>query len=217
MPDRKAIRNFWRKEMKKTKESDRRGFLKATGGAIIAAGSIGLVGASAQHHKKAAFSVAGDPLGSATVGFGAWMANFTPPLDRFFNPAGPIPSNHHELIPNVAKIKAGGYIEFIISGLHVVEIYDDGTKPTDINTALLTPLGGPLPPVINDPNRRVYRGVNPVINPGPPPVFVTDRVEVVHFEMPGTYLVICGILPHFEQGMFGYVRVLSNSDATAMK
>jgi plastocyanin len=39
-----------------------------------------------------------------------------------------------------------------------------------------------------------------------------DRVEVVYFEEPGTYLVICGVLPHFEEGMFGYVRVLPQRD-----
>src|SRR5687768_8193111 len=142
-------------KMKKTYDSDRRGFLKATGGALIAAGSVGLIGASAQHHRKVAYSVAGDPLGSATVSFGGWMAGLTPPLDRFTNPQGPPPTNHHELIPNVAKIKAGGYVNFIISGLHVVVIYDDGTKPADINAGILTPLGAPFPPVIDDPNRRI--------------------------------------------------------------
>ena len=90
----------------------------------------------------------------------------------------------------------------------------DVTKPSDIDTTLLTPLGGPLPPVINDPDRRVYRGVNPVINPGPPPVYTPDRVEVVYFERPGTYLMMCGILPHFEDGMFGYVNVLPNGGGT---
>src|SRR5688572_14098369 len=118
--------------MKKEKGSDRRQFLAATGGALIAVGSAGLFEASGQHHKKASFSVANDPLGSATVSFGGWMSDFTPPLDRFTSPAPP-PSNHHELIPNTAKIKAGGFVNFIISGLHVVTIYDNGHKPTDIN------------------------------------------------------------------------------------
>ena len=199
--------------MKKTKENDRRDFLKASGGALIAAGSIGLLGASAQHHAKPAHSAGGDPLGNVTVSFGGWMANFNPPLDRFFNPLGSPPSNHHELIPNVAKIKAGGYVNFIISGLHVVAIYDDGTQPTDINANLLTPLGGPFPPVINDPNRRIYRGVNPVISTGPP-AFIPDRVEVVHFGEPGTYLVICAVRPHFDDGMYGYVRVLPGGNAS---
>jgi plastocyanin len=204
--------------MKKTNDSDRRDFLKATGGALIAVGSIGLVDASAQHHAKAAYSVSGDPLGSATVSFGGWMTSFTPPLDLFTNPLPPPPANHHELIPNTAKIKAGGYVNFIITGLHLVAIYDDGTKPSDINTSILTPLGGPLPPVISDPNRRLYRGPNPVISPGPPPVIDLHRVEVVQFDKPGTYLVICAVLPHFAEGMYGYVRVLpSGGDASASK
>lgn len=139
------------------------------------------------------------PLSSATVSFGAWMT--TPPLDRFPN-VSPPPANHHVLVPQVARIRAGGTVNFIIAGLHQVLIYDDGTKPEDINTSLTAPLP-PLPPLIADPNRRIYRGPDPrVLLP------VVDRVEVVHFAEPGTYLVICGVLPHFQDGMYGYVKVL---------
>lgn len=198
--------------MKEDKPSDRRNFLKATGGALIAAGSVGLLDASGQHHKKASFSVANDPLGSATVGFGGWMTDFEPPLDRFIAPPPP-PSNHHELIPQTAKIKAGGYVNFVISGLHVVSIYDDGTKSGDLDLTNLAPLGGPLPPVINDPAGRIYRGPNPVISAGPPRIINLDRVEVVHFARPGTYLVICAVLPHFNEGMYGYVRVLGKGQS----
>jgi plastocyanin len=198
--------------MKEAKESDRRKFLKATGGAIVAAGSLGLIDASAQHHSTSVNRVGSDPLGSASVSFGGWIAGFTPTpgaptLDRFTTPLPPPPSNHHELIPNVAKIKAGGSVNFIISGLHVVAVYDDGTRPSDINTGNLVPLGGPLPPVINDPTRRIYRGPNPVISLMPLSIDF-DRVEVLNFAEPGTYLVICAVLPHFAEGMFGYVRVL---------
>lgn len=56
-------------------------------------------------------------------------------------------------------------------------------------------------PIINDPARRIYRGVDPSLR-------ARDRVEVVSFSKPGTYLVICGVLPHFQEGMYGYVRVL---------
>ena len=198
--------------MKKKNDSDRRNFLKASGGALIAAGTIGLVAADAQHHKTVAYRIGDDPLGSVTVSFGGWMSGFTPPLDRFTTPLPPPPANHHELVPNVAKIKAGGYVNFLVSGLHIVAIYDNGTKPSDINTGLTVPLGGPLPSVINDANRRIYRGINPVISAGPPPVINLDRVEVVNFDTPGTYLVICAVLPHFNEGMYGYVKVLANGD-----
>ncbi|HSI89272.1 MAG TPA: hypothetical protein VK918_09460 [Pyrinomonadaceae bacterium] len=195
--------------MTKRKENDRRKFLRVTGGALLAAGSAGVLAASAQHHGISGPSVGNDPLGSATVGFGGWMTGFDPPLDRFVSPLPPPPpSNHHELIPYMAKIKAGGYVNLVISGLHVISIYDHGVTPGDINSGDTTPLGGPLPPVINSPAGRLYRGVNPVISAGPPPIINLDRVEVVHFDSPGTYLVICAVLPHFLEGMYGYVRVL---------
>lgn len=142
------------------------------------------------------------PLANATVSFGAWRM----PLDRHPNVLPPPTANQHELIPQVAKIKAGGSVNFIISGLHQVIVYDDGTQPSDINTGLLSPPPPgppPLPPLIDDPNGRLYRGPDPrVLLP------VLDRVEVVHFAEPGTYLVICGVLPHFQQGMFGFVKVV---------
>jgi hypothetical protein len=45
---------------------------------------------------------------------------------------------------------------------------------------------------------RVFRGI---VNPA-----AQDRVEVVHFPEAGTYLVICGILPHLQDDMFGWVK-----------
>ena len=42
-----------------------------------------------------------------------------------------------------------------------------------------------------------------------PNTFERDRVEVVHFANPGTYLVICGVRNHFvNDDMYGFVRVL---------
>ena len=181
------------------------------------------------HHKKVSLaSTASDsgPLSSATVTFGGWIANppancppptvQCPPIDRFLTPSYPLLrfSNNHGLIPEVAKIKAGGSVNFIISGLHVLAVYDDGTKPEDISLANLQPLAAnnnpiPLPPVINDTNRRIYRGIDPTLLP---PAGQEDRIEAVQFTEPGTYLVICAILPHFQDGMFGYVRVLPNGD-----
>lgn len=198
--------------MKEENENARRRFLKASGGALIAAGSVGLFQASAQHHKKAAMSVASDPLGSATVGFGGWMTDFVPPLDLYTTPLPPPPSNHHELIPYTAKIKAGGYVNFVISGLHVVAIYNNGKRPQDVDLSTATPLGPMLPPIIHDADRRVYRGPNPLISAGPPPMINLNRVEVVHFADPGHYLVICAVVPHFNEGMYGWVRVLPSND-----
>jgi len=162
-----------------------------------------LVTANNQHDHKAhggAAKADGGPLSNATVSFGAWMTS--PPLDRFPNISNTRTSNHHVIIPEVAKIKAGGTVNFIIAGFHQVIVYDDGTQPGSINTSLTVPPTNPIPTLlIADPNRRIYRGLDPSTQP-------PDRVEVVHFAAPGTYLVICGVLPHFQAGMYGYVRVV---------
>lgn len=173
--------------------------------AILAAGVTTYLASAGNTHKNshsnsAAVALDG-PLSNATVSFGAWMT----PLDRHLNQPPPPPTNHHELIPQVAKIKAGGTVNFIIAGLHQVVVYDDGTQPGDINKTLLSPpaMGTPFPPLIDDPTRRIYRGPDPRL------LFPTlERVEVVHFANPGTYLVICSVLPHFNMNMYGFVSVI---------
>src|SRR5262245_31880302 len=138
------------------------------------------------------------PLSNATVSFGEWMT----PVDRFPN-VSPATANHHELIPKVATIKAGGTVNFNFAEFHNINLYDDWTQPDDINTSLtVPPTAQPMTLLINDPNRRIYRGLDPSLQS-------RDRVEVVHFAKPGTYLVICGVFPHFvNDRMYGFVRVL---------
>ena len=140
------------------------------------------------------------PLANATVSFGQWKSQ--PPLDRYANPGTP-PDNSHLLLPYVSLIKAGGAVNFIISGLHHVVVYAPGKSPNEVNKSLLRFTTGAIPnvPLINDPVRRIYAG----LDPGPLPF---DRVEVVHFANRGLHLVICGVLPHFEDEMWGYVRVV---------
>jgi hypothetical protein len=106
-------------------------------------------------------------------------------------------------------------VNFIISGFHQVIVYGDGTRPGDIDASDTVPATvQPGPPLINDANNRVFRGIDPSVLPalqGPPqgprlPV-LQDRIEAVQFAEPGRYLVICGVLPHFLSGMYGYVKV----------
>jgi hypothetical protein len=96
-------------------------------------------------------------------------------------------------------------VNFIVAGFHNIAIYGNGTKPDDINDAIRrdVPNAPPgFPQLIDDPNNRVFRGIASF-----PPVNV-DRVEVVHFPKKGTYLVICAFVPHFEDNMWGWVRVV---------
>jgi plastocyanin len=189
-------------------DSSRRNLLKvaAVGSVSAALGLVirpeksgaGTVAAAAQGHSHRGVS---GPLASATISFGSWETD--PPFDRFTVPTPPPPAtrNAHTLTPNEVTIQAGGTVNFIIGGFHLVVIYDHGTKPDDIDPNLLTPMSTP-PGLIDDPNNRIYRGLDPRANP-------QDRVEVVTFSKPGTYLVICAVRPHFvNDAMLGYVRVL---------
>jgi len=165
-----------------------------------------------QSHGDHDRSISG-PLAQATVSFGQFPANSTVDRMRVANPGN---RNSHTLIPNEVKIQAGGAVDFIIEGFHQVVVYDDGTQPGDINVALAPP--APLGALIDDPNRRIYRGLSPAGVPanffggGVPaaaiPAPSQDRIESVKFPNPGTYLVICAVRGHFLDGMFGFVRVL---------
>jgi hypothetical protein len=155
------------------------------------------------------------PLASATVSFGAWpVGTVDEPLDRTATPLAPIAPNVHAMLPQVVTIKQGGAVNFVIAGFHQLAVYAPRTRPDDINTSPLLPIPGAPPAVglIDDPNNRIYRGVDPRLlgpaPPDPPNLLSQDRVEVVGFSRRGTYLVICTVNVHFADGMFGWVRVV---------
>jgi plastocyanin len=146
-------------------------------------------------------SLAAESLANDTVSFGQWL----PIVDRLtMNPGAT--GNLNELAPKVVTIKAGGAINFAISGFHNVQVFGDGTTPEDIGQNPPVILGGMGGGIIDISDNRIYRGWDPNLVPN---TFERDRIEVVHFEEPGTYLVICGVRSHFtDSAMFGYVRVL---------
>ena len=101
-------------------------------------------------------------LATATVSFGEWSTGLEPALDRFPNLGAPVRPNGHQLIPNETTIKAGGTVNFIIAGFHHILVYGNGTQPDDIDATLTVPTTNqPGPPLINDPENRVYRGLDP--------------------------------------------------------
>jgi hypothetical protein len=179
----------------------RRDFVEKVGIGTTAVAAVPAL-AGAQHTHGATQPGQGQPPGVLTnivVSFGQWQTD--PPLDRFPNlsPGGP---NLHFILPSPARLKAGGTVTFAIAGLHQVQVYGPGTQPGDISTATTTPTTGTPAGValIDDSRARVYRGLDPSLHP-------RDRVEVVYFPRPGTFLVICGVLGHFLGGMYGFVEV----------
>jgi hypothetical protein len=178
----------------------------------LGVGSIGIVAAAAAvsgtrtnkskgHHQHEQVD---GPLANAIVTFGAWMT--TPALDRFPNNS-PRTANLHLVLPYNAKVKAGGSVSFNISGVHQILIYGEGTTLETITRNIIEAVppvpGGPppFPGFIDDSVNRIYRGLDP--RPLP-----QDRVESVSFANPGTYLVVCGLVPHFDERMHGWVKVV---------
>lgn len=167
---------------------------------IVAGSAIGSRIASAAGRQHDHPQVSG-PLAQATVSFGQWMT----PQSRFPNVNDRV-QNQHLLIPYVATIQAGGSVNFIIAGFHHVLVYAPGTQLADINASLLVPPTGTpppsgFPPLINDPQNREYRGLDPSLWP-------QERVESITLANKGTYLVVCGVLPHFVDNMHGFVKVV---------
>jgi hypothetical protein len=148
-----------------------------------------------------------DRRNNHTVAFGFWSPSIASPLDRMTGDPNPRTRNGHFLIQNPIRVHAGDTVSFVISGFHNLVVYGPNVEPSDIDrTNLLISPPDTFPPLINDPNHRVYRGLDPRANPAN-----QDRVEAVAFNDPGRFLVICGVLPHFFAGgnfeMFGYVDV----------
>ena len=135
-----------------------------------------------------------DPPLSVPVAFG-----------RGLNTAQPGNPVDHVILPDDIQVKEGGVVHFLVAGFHQVVVYNPGKELDD----LVVPEAGTF---INDATDQFYQGINPAGGPlGTPattdPSNAQNRVESVSFLEPGTYLVICNVRGHFNDGMFAYVKV----------
>lgn len=196
------------------RKTTRRHLLQAAAAGGVTAVGLGAAKLGATEEKKAHDGHGGhqnnadhDRRANHTVSFGNWSPSTAAPIDRMTGDPNPRTRNGHFVIPDPIQVHEGDTVSFVISGFHNLLVYGPGTMPTDIdrNNVLLAP---GFPPLVNDPNNRVYRGNDPRAIPT-----VQDRVEVVAFHERGRYLVMCGVLPHFFDAptgtfvMFGYVDV----------
>ena len=120
-----------------------------------------------------------------------------------FRPPDPHDASFHaidKITPHAAVISAGGSVTFEMGPFHQVAIYDDGTQPEDIDVTMTIDLTAPPPAppgtviipdfIIDDPSNRLAVGpfsFAPTSWTSPPGTF----------DQPGTYLVICQVVPHF--------------------
>lgn len=151
-----------------------------------------------------------------TVGFGAGL-----------NTAQPGNPDNHHVIPDTVRINVGDVVNFSVAGLHIIRVYGNGVKLSDVKGEIpdeceVNPLppatfppqcGAPPVPVVSPGALSVYyQGINPLAPPPPGPPFAvaspaTNRVESVSFLQPGRYLVICAVLPHFNDRMYAWIEV----------
>ena len=202
------------------RKTTRRHLLQAAAaGGVSAVGLSAIVGAAQQPGSGSLHAHDNRPLtdkrAHTVVSFGQWDADRANPLDR-----QPINAevetrtrNIHLMLPFEAEVDAGGAVSFIISGLHQIVIYSE-RELADVQAgwaAAGNPVIPGLPPVIEYATDRVYRGMDPRVLQYLPvaglPNPVVDRIEAVNFAAPGRYLVVCGVVPHFIEGMHGYVNV----------
>jgi hypothetical protein len=125
---------------------------------------------------------------------------------RGLNTAQPGNAVNHAILPDEIQMKEGGVLHFLVAGLHQVVVYSPGTTPEDI----VIPDGDAF--FINDPTNRLYLGITPAGGPPGTPASVNpsnamNRLESVTLGERGTYLVICNVRQHFQDGMFAFVRV----------
>lgn len=153
-----------------------------------------------------------------TVGFGAGL-----------NTAQPGNAANHHVIPDTIRVNVGDVVNFAVAGLHFIRVYANGVKLTDVKALIpdeceinpvpaLPQCGGPPVPVVPVGTLATYyQGINPLVSPQPGPPFAqataaTNRIEPVVFTAPGRYLVICAILPHFNDKMYAWIEVRARGD-----
>jgi len=140
----------------------------------------------------------------SVVAFGEWEVDpddARGPLDRTIAVVANN-RNVHKVLPFESDIDQGGAVSFIISGFHQILIYKDRTlEEVQAGFAATGTTLPPTPPgLVEYTPDRVFRGLSPATT-------TLDRVESVNFFQPGRYLVVCGVVPHFNEGMHGYVNV----------
>jgi plastocyanin len=151
-----------------------------------------------------------------TVAFGAGL--------NTAQPGNPL--NHH-VIPDAIRVNVGDVVNFAVGGLHLIRVYGNGVRLADVKAHIPDECEvNPLPPATFPPQCGTppvqlvpdgglsvyYQGINPLVTPQPGPPFAqasaaTNRVETVAFLQPGRYLVICAVLPHFNDKMYAWVEV----------
>jgi hypothetical protein len=138
----------------------------------------------------------------------------------------------------VIENEAGDVVNFVVGGLHIIRAYEPGVRVREITDQIpdeceVNPVpsasdapqcyfgdvASPVPVIPSFGLPVYYEGINPLAAPPPVPPFAqasaaVNRVEPVSFLKRGRYLVICAVLPHFNDRMVAWVDVLPRGSQT---
>lgn len=166
-------------------------FAGLAGGLLLAGLTVGTAASLVVGYPAGEVAAQG-PGATATVQFGNPNA---PGADQNCNRGGQgVPPEQcanafHKLIPGAVVIAAGGTVNFIRNNFHQVAVCAPGKQPNEVAVT------GAAAGRVNDPN---CPALGPAGNGG----------SVPHtFTQPGRYLVICNLLTHWEDNMWGWVEV----------
>ncbi len=114
---------------------------------------------------------------------------------------------NHAILPDKIDVKEGGVVHFLVAGFHQAVVFEPGTKLEDI----VPDNGRVIDPTLPLPANVIYFGASPT-GDASPLSNARNRVESVAFLDRGTYLVICNITGHFDDGMVASVKVKGGDD-----
>jgi hypothetical protein len=144
------------------------------------------------------------------------------------NNAAPGNTPNHHIIPQEFKVRitkakkldgtvvtVPATVNFVVAGFHWPWVYVPGVTVQEVQANLPA-----FPPnlfinyevVTNGVSNVFAKGVDPTAANPAPLSNTQNRVESFAFDKPGKYLVICNVNPHFRDGMFAWVKVVTDDD-----
>ena len=149
---------------------------------------------------------------SITVSFGTGNNNAT---------MGSTP-NHH-VLPQEFKVRitrarkldgtvkiVPATVNFSVAGLHWIWVYKDGVSLDDVRVNI--PASGMLVNYETSPSNVLVKGIDPLAATALPLSSAQNRIETIAFDTPGTYLIICNLRVHLNDGMYAWVKVVDDDD-----
>jgi plastocyanin len=152
------------------------------------------------------------PPANITVSFGTGNNNAT---------AGRLP-NHH-VLPQEFRVRitrarkldgtvkiVPATVNFSVAGLHWIWVYKEGVSLEEVMANI--PATGMMVNYETSPSNVLVKGIDPLAATTLPLSSAQNRIETIAFSTPGTYLIICNLRVHLNDGMYAWVKVVDDEE-----